>query len=84
MPKEPFKAKDADVSTAITIILQALIIQLMDAGVLSVEQGERVFDGALKKAKKASPSALQVVEYVHDSLDWDKMYEASLRKKKPK
>jgi hypothetical protein len=84
MPKEPLAAKNSDVSAGVTIILQALIVQLMATKLLTVEQGQQVFDGALKKATKASPEVEGVVQYIHDALDWDKMYEASARQKKPK
>jgi hypothetical protein len=84
MPKEPLVAKSSDISAGITIILQALIVQLIDAKLLTVEQGQRVFDGALKKAKKASPEVHRVVQYVHDALEWDKTYETSARQQKPK
>jgi hypothetical protein len=81
---KPLKAKDKDISNALAILIQALIVQLMDSELLTVEQGERVFDAAAKKAKAASPEVEEVVQYVHDALQWDKLYEASSRRKKPK
>jgi hypothetical protein len=56
----------------------------MDSKLLTVEQGERVFDAAAKKAKKASPEVEKVVQYVRDALPWDKFHETSARRKKPK
>jgi hypothetical protein len=84
MAKEPLKASNSDISAAITIVLQALLVQLMDAKLLSVEQGQRIIDAAAKKARKSSPDVVRVVEYIHDALEWDKMYEASARQRKPK
>jgi hypothetical protein len=85
LPIEPMNAKDTDISNALAIIIQALVVQLMDAKVLTVAQGQHVFDTAVKKARQASPEIAKIVQLVHDVLPWDKLYEVSARaRKKPK
>lgn len=78
------KANSHDITTALTIIVQATIVGLMESGAISVEQGQRIFDGALKKAKKASPEVVEIVQHVYDNLDWDKLFAASAARKKPR
>jgi hypothetical protein len=80
------KFRGKDIPVAFAIIIQALIVQLMEAKALTVEQGQRVFDGALKKAKKSqdAPDVSRLIQHIHDTLPWDKLYEASARQRQKK
>jgi hypothetical protein len=84
MAKDPPKFREKDIPVALATIIQALIVQLMDANALTVEQGQRVFDGALKKAKKSqdAPDVSRLIQHIHDSMPWDKLFAASAQKKK--
>ena len=79
---KPIKAQPHDISNGLAILIQSLVVQLMDNQVLTVEQGQRVFDAAEKKAKQASPEAAHVVRAVRDVLPWDKLYEAAAKRRK--
>jgi len=51
-----------------------LVLQLIDAEVLTVEQAEQVFDGAAKRSarlKDVAPDAERVIQHLHDELNWD-------------
>jgi hypothetical protein len=54
-----------------------LVLLLIDAEVLTVEQAEQVFDGAAKRSarlKDVAPDAERVIQHLHDELNWDKYY----------
>ena len=60
-----------------TVLLQALIVQLMESGALTVEAAQRVFALAfLQTAKEINqlPDASRYLQYVHESLKWDDYY----------
>lgn len=79
MAKKVEQFSERDIPFAITTLFQALVVQLMGAKVLTVEQADCVFDGAVKRAKKAkdAPDAARLIHHVHDTMDWDKFYKAS-------
>jgi|SoiMethySBSTD1v2_1073268.scaffolds.fasta_scaffold115207_5 hypothetical protein len=83
-----FRAQDAGWAT--TTLFQSLIVQLIESMVLSVEDAQRVFDLALKRARKvrqSAPDAERLLQHVHDNLKWDDFYRWSAQerqKKKPK
>ena len=59
-------------------LIQALVVQLIDSEVLTVDQAEQVFDGAAKRTarlKDAAPDAERLIHHRHDALDWDKYYQ---------
>ena len=65
------------VSWAHTVLFQALIVQLVEDRVLSVDSARRVFDVALERAKKErarSPDAERLIQHIHDHLKWDDLY----------
>ena len=66
-----------DFNRAIATILQTLIVQLMESGVLTVEQGQRVFDAAVKR-RRASDEAdvADLIEALSEQMKWDEIYEA--------
>ena len=54
-----------------TVLVQALIIQLIESGALTVESAQRVFDLALERAKKEAdrmPDTERFLQHVHDNL----------------
>ncbi|MBC7770509.1 MAG: hypothetical protein H7124_17140 [Phycisphaerales bacterium] len=60
-----------------TVMIQAIIVQLIETRVFSVAEAERVFDLAYARTKKEradAPDAEKVVRHVHDSLSWDDFY----------
>ena len=65
------KAKNHEAITGLSILVQCLIVQLMEVGTITIEQGERIFDAAEKVARKSSPGAAEVVAHVRDALQWD-------------
>ena len=69
--------REQDIPIAITTLIQVLVLQLIDAEVLTVEQAEQVFDGAAKRTarlKDVAPDAERVIQHLHDELNWDKYY----------
>ena len=69
--------REQDIPIAITTLIQVLVLQLIDAEVLTVEQAEQVFDGAAKRSarlKDVAPDAERVIQHLHDELNWDKYY----------
>jgi len=66
----------SDALGAQTVLFQSLIVQLIEARVLTVEQAERVFDAAFKRAKEKAEGAgpARYVTRLHDTLPWDKLY----------
>lgn len=84
MAKKVESFNEKDIPFAITTLVQALIVQLMDANVLTVEQGERVFDGALKRAKKVkdAPDAARLIQHLHETMDFDALYRADALRRK--
>lgn len=84
--KEPPKFRNADIPVALATLLQALIVQLMEAQALTVEQGQRVFHGALQKARKSKgqPDVSQLILHVHDTMPWNKFYAAMGQRRRPK
>ena len=59
------------------VLFQSLIMQLIEARVLTVEQAERIFDRASKRTGKeraTAPDASRFVNYLHDQIPWDKLY----------
>ena len=77
MAESPLKVDPKAIPWAHTVLFQSLIVQLIDAKVLSVENAERVFDIALQstgKQRERLPDAEVLVQYVHDSLRWDDFY----------
>ena len=75
------KAKSHEVSSGLAILLQTTIIQLIEAGAISLEQGERIFDAAEKVARKSSPGAVETVRYVRSLMKFDEFRQAKARKK---
>jgi hypothetical protein len=75
---------EKDVPFAITTLFQSLITQLMQSKALTVEEGENVFDAALKRVKKAKgvPDAARLIEHLHDTLKWDEYYKWSAQQQK--
>lgn len=72
------------VNWAHTVLFQALITQLIESHVLSVADGERVFDLATQRAKKEinrAPDAGRLIAHIHDNLKWDDYYRWSVEKK---
>lgn len=63
-----------------SVILQSLIIQLIKAKALTVEQAQGVFDAALKQTDahiEQMPDATRYVQEVHDNFDWDALYRSA-------
>ena len=63
-----------DVAWGQTVILQELITQLIESGVLTAEHAQRIFDKALartKEAAKQAPGAHRFVQHVHNNLRRD-------------
>jgi hypothetical protein len=55
-----------------TALFQSLIVQLIEARVLTVEQAERGFDAAFKRTKEraGASGASRYVSHLHDRLPW--------------
>lgn len=83
MGKAP-KFRDKDIPFAITTLFQALIVQLMEKKVLTVDEGEHVFDVAEKRASRAKDAgdAPRLIRHVHDTLQWDKFYQWSAQQRR--
>jgi hypothetical protein len=86
MAKKVEKSGERDMAFALSTLFQALIVQLMDVKVLTVEQADQVFDGAVKRAKKAAdaPDAVRLIQQVHDAMDWDAFYRLSAARRRKK
>ena len=68
-----------------TVLLQALIVQLMESGALTVEAAQRVFALAFQRTAKELnqlPDASRYLQYIHESLQWDDYYRWSASKRK--
>ena len=68
-----------------TVLLQALIMQLIESGTLTVDEAQWVFDLALQRAKKErgrAPDAERYIQDVHDNLKWDDFYRWAASKRK--
>ena len=68
-----------------TVLLQALIVQLIGSGALTVEAAQRVFALAfLQTAKEINqlPDASRYLQHIHESLQWDDYYRWSASKRK--
>jgi hypothetical protein len=64
-----FAAKD--IPFALSTLIQALVYQLMESGALTVEQGQRVFDAAAKRAAKAKGGpgdAVRLIEHLSEQM----------------
>jgi hypothetical protein len=62
---------------ATTTLFQALLLQLIESGVLSVADTERVFDIALERAKKVrdvSPDSERLIEHLYEKMKFDRLY----------
>ena len=83
--REHPKFRDKDIPVAFATLLQALIVQLMEAQALTVEQGQRVFHGALQKARKSKdqPDVSRLIQHIHDTMPWNKLYALMVRRPKP-
>ena len=80
-----FNAKD--IPFALSTLIQAVITQLMDSGVLSVEEGQRIFDAAAKRAKRAKNGpgdAVRLIEHLSDEMQWDKLFAADAARRRRK
>jgi hypothetical protein len=77
--------QDKDIPFALAALIQALIVQLMEADALTLEQGQRVFDAAAKRAKtaKGAGEAVRLIEFLSDQLPWDEMF-AEVARKRPR
>ena len=78
-----FAAKD--IPFALSTLIQALVTQLMDSGALTVEQGQRVFDAAAKRAAKAKGGpgdAVHLIEHLSEQMQWDKLFAADARRRR--
>jgi hypothetical protein len=77
---------ERDIPFAITTLFQSLITQLMQSKALTVEEGQNVFDAAVKRAKKAkgAPDAVRLIQHLHDNLKWDEYYKWSAQQRKSK
>ena len=67
------------------VLFQSLIVQLIEARVLTVEQAEKIFDRASKRTGKeraTAPDASRYVNHIHDELPWDKLYLWSAAKRR--
>jgi polyhydroxyalkanoate synthesis regulator phasin len=68
-----------------SVLFQALIIQLIESGTLTVEEAQGVFDLALERAKTERakvPDAERLIQHVHDNLKWDDLYKWAARQPK--
>ena len=68
-----------------TVLLQALIVQLIGSGALTVEAAQRVFALAFQRTAKELnqlPDASRYLQYIHESLKWDDYYRWSPSKRK--
>ena len=77
--KQP-EFRPTDAMYAHSILFQALLIQLMESEVLTVEHAERVFDIAIQRARKvrdAFPGVEGLIHHLHDNLKWDDLYQWS-------
>jgi hypothetical protein len=80
MADNPLIVDPKAIPWAHTVLFQSLIVQLIDAKVLSVENAQRVFDIALQRASKQRerlPDAERLVQYVHDNFRWDDLYKTA-------
>jgi hypothetical protein len=80
-----FAAKD--IPFALSTLIQTLVVQLMDSGVLTVEEGQRVFDAAAKRAQRAKNNpgdAVRLIEHLSEQMQWDKLFVADARRKRQK
>jgi len=70
-----------------TVLLQALIVQLIESGALTVEDAQREFDLAFQRTAKEIkwlPDASRHLQYIHDNLKWDDYYTlVTLKTKRP-
>lgn len=75
------KVSSHEAISGIAILLQATIIQLIEAGAISIDEAERIFDAAEKVAHKSSPGAVQTIAHTRDKLNFDKL--RSAQRKRP-
>jgi hypothetical protein len=80
------KFRDKDIPFALATLIQTLIVQLMETGALSLEQGQRVFDAAARRVgrRKDSPDAVRLIEFLSDQMKWDEMHKARAQWRKRK
>jgi hypothetical protein len=79
-----FAAKD--IPFALSTLIQALVVQLMDSGALTVEEGQRVFDAAAKRVRRAKNpgDTVRLIEHLSEQMQWDKLFAADARRRRPK
>lgn len=57
------------------LLFEQLLAQMLDKGLFEVEDCQRVFDGAEKKASsEPNPEVKRAVQIIHDDLPWDAMF----------
>jgi hypothetical protein len=84
--REHPKFRSKDIPVAFAILLLALIVQLIEAQALTVEQGQRVFQGALQNARKSKdrPDVSRLILHIHETMPWKKLYAAVAQRRRPK